>query len=48
MGLCTRTGSHSSLREFRLSELKAMGDGVSLYFKMLGCLTWLFFILGIL
>ncbi len=49
MGLCgTRTGSHSSLKEFRHSELKVMGDGVSLYFKMLGCLTWLFFILGIL
>ena len=49
MSICgAKTGSHSDLRELRKSDFKPMGDGVDLYFKMLSCLTCVFFIVSVI
>ena len=49
MSICgVKTGSHSALKELRNSEFKSLGDGIDLYFKMLGCLTCVFFIVSII
>lgn len=49
MSICgAQTGSHSDLAELRKSDFKPMGEGVDLYFKMLGCLTCVFFIISVI
>ena len=43
MGICsTKIGSHSSISYLRRSQLDPMGEGINLYFKMLGCFAWMF------